>query len=156
VLTEKKLDDTGARLVHLEKSLKHLDQETGMLKPSARRATQFLKLKPYKTTVIHVLQLHNPTSRVHFYSWFLQSVSLPPMVFSQHVLLTLILMIFFFYGCLNNKVHNITPKTEELKENIYGKIENIPAEQLQRVNQSLFYWHEECLHVEGWHFQHHL
>jgi hypothetical protein len=36
-------------------------------------ATQLPKLRPYKT-VIHILQPCNPTSRVHFSSWFLQSV----------------------------------------------------------------------------------
>jgi uncharacterized protein YfkK (UPF0435 family) len=43
---------------------------------------------------------------------------------------------------------------EELKENIRGEIANIPAEQLQMVNQNLFRRCEECLHVEGQHFQH--
>jgi hypothetical protein len=42
---------------------------------------------------------------------------------------------------------------EELKENICRDIANIPAEQLQRVNQNLFCQFEECLHVEGQHFQ---
>jgi hypothetical protein len=37
-------------------------------------ATQLLKLRPYKTTVMHALQLHGPASVVHFCSWFLQSV----------------------------------------------------------------------------------
>jgi hypothetical protein len=45
-----------------------------MSKSSARRATQLLKLRPYKTTVIHTSQPCNPASRVHFCSWFLQSV----------------------------------------------------------------------------------
>jgi hypothetical protein len=54
VLTEDKLDDTGARLEHAtRKSLKRLAQETGVLKSSARRATELLKHRPYKTTVIH-------------------------------------------------------------------------------------------------------
>jgi hypothetical protein len=43
---------------------------------------------------------------------------------------------------------------EELKENIRKEIANIPAEQLQRVNQNLFDLCEECLCVEGLHFQH--
>jgi hypothetical protein len=43
---------------------------------------------------------------------------------------------------------------EELKENICREMANIPAKQLQRVNQNLAYWCEECLHVEGQHFQH--
>jgi hypothetical protein len=42
-------------------------------KSSARRATQLLNLRPYKTTVIQALQPCDPTSRVHFCSWFLHS-----------------------------------------------------------------------------------
>jgi hypothetical protein len=62
VLTEEKLDDKGARLEHTpRKSLICL-------------AAQILKLRPYKITVIHCLQLRDPASRVHFCSWFLQSV----------------------------------------------------------------------------------
>jgi hypothetical protein len=54
VLTEEKLDDTGARLEHTpRKSLKHLTQETRMSKSSVRRATKLLKLRPYKTAVIY-------------------------------------------------------------------------------------------------------
>jgi DNA-binding IclR family transcriptional regulator len=38
VLTEEKLDDIGARLEHTpRKSLKHIAQETGVSKSSARR-----------------------------------------------------------------------------------------------------------------------
>jgi hypothetical protein len=33
-----------------------------------------LKLRRYKTTLIHALQPRDPASRVHFCSWFLQSV----------------------------------------------------------------------------------
>jgi hypothetical protein len=74
VLTEEKLDDIGARLEHTpRKSLKRLAQETGMSKSSARRATQLLKLRPYKT-VIHSSQPLDPASRVYSCSWFLQSV----------------------------------------------------------------------------------
>jgi hypothetical protein len=43
-------------------------------KSNARTATQLLKLRPYKTIVIHALQPHNPASRVNFCHWFLQSV----------------------------------------------------------------------------------
>jgi biotin operon repressor len=51
VLTEKKLDGIGARPEHTHrKSLKRLAQETGVSESSARRATQSLKLRPYKTT----------------------------------------------------------------------------------------------------------
>jgi hypothetical protein len=75
VRTEEKLGDIGARFEHThKKSLKHLAQETGVSKSSARTATQLLKLRPYKTTVIHALQPHDSASRVYFCSWFLQSV----------------------------------------------------------------------------------
>jgi hypothetical protein len=74
VFTEK-LDDLGARREHTPiQSLKHLAQETGVSKSSTGRATQLLKLRPYKTTVIHALKLRNPARRVHFWSWFLQPV----------------------------------------------------------------------------------
>jgi hypothetical protein len=67
VLTEEKLDDIGARLEHTpRKSLKRLAQEAGVSKFSARTATQLLKLRPYKTTVIHALQPRDPTIRFLF------------------------------------------------------------------------------------------
>jgi hypothetical protein len=67
----------------------------------------------------------------------------------------LILAFFFFWGCLKDKVYNSSPQTEEeLKENIRKGIAYILAEQLQRVNQSLFCPCEECLHIEGQHYQH--
>jgi hypothetical protein len=45
MLTEK-LEDTGARPERTpSKSLKHLDQETGVLKSSAGMTTQLLKLR---------------------------------------------------------------------------------------------------------------
>jgi hypothetical protein len=54
VLTEENLDDIGARLEHTpRKSLKHLAEETGVSKSSGKTATKLLKLRPYKTTVIH-------------------------------------------------------------------------------------------------------
>jgi hypothetical protein len=75
LLTEEKFDDIWARLEHTHrKSLKHLAQETGVSKSSARRATQLLKVRPYKRTVIHALQPLDPASRIHFCSWFLQSI----------------------------------------------------------------------------------
>jgi hypothetical protein len=46
----------------------------GYQKSSPRRAIQFLKLRPYKVTVIHSLQPHDPFIRVNFSSWFLRSV----------------------------------------------------------------------------------
>jgi endonuclease III len=45
-------------------------------------------------------------------------------------------------------------QTEELKENIRREISNTAAENLQKVNQNLFRQYEECLRVEGQHFQH--
>jgi hypothetical protein len=45
---------------------------------------------------------------------------------------------FFFWGCLRDKVYNTNHRTIELNENTSREIGNIPAEQLQRVNQSLF------------------
>jgi hypothetical protein len=57
MLVEKKLDDIEAGFKHTSrKSLKRLAQEVEMSKSSARTATQLLKLRPYKTTVIHTLQ----------------------------------------------------------------------------------------------------
>jgi hypothetical protein len=54
VLTEEMLDDIGARFEHTHrKSPKRLVQVTRASKSSARRATQLLKRRSYKTTVIH-------------------------------------------------------------------------------------------------------
>jgi inhibitor of nuclear factor kappa-B kinase subunit alpha len=56
---------------------------------------------------------------------------------------------FFFWGCLNDKVYNNNPRTEdELKENIRREIAIIPAEQLQSESQDLFRRHEKSLRVE--------
>jgi response regulator of citrate/malate metabolism len=53
-LTEEKLNNIGTRLEHTpRKSLKCLAQETGVSRSTARKATQLLNLRPYKTTVIH-------------------------------------------------------------------------------------------------------
>jgi RNA polymerase-binding transcription factor DksA len=49
------------------------------------------------------------------------------------------------------------PRTEEeLEENIRKEISNTAAENLRKVNQNLFRQCEDCLRVEGKHFQHHL
>jgi hypothetical protein len=53
------------------KSLKHLAEATGVSMPTARTTTQLLKLRLYKTTVIHALQPRDPPSRVHFCSCFI-------------------------------------------------------------------------------------
>jgi hypothetical protein len=72
VFTEK-LDGTGARLERtLRKSLKYLAQETRVSEFSARTATQLLKLRPYKTTVIHT---RLAAARSNYQSSFLQLVS---------------------------------------------------------------------------------
>jgi hypothetical protein len=75
VLTEEKLDDVGASLEHTPRnSVKLLAQETGVSKSGARTATQLLKLRPYKTTVILAFQPCDSASRVRFCIWFLKSV----------------------------------------------------------------------------------
>jgi hypothetical protein len=53
---------------------------------------------------------------------------------------------FFFWACLKDKVYNFKPRTE--KPNCM-ETANIPAEQVQRVNQNFCCWCEECLHVKG-------
>jgi hypothetical protein len=52
VLTEEKLDETGAGLNTSQKSLRRLALETGISKTSAARATKLLKLRRYKATVV--------------------------------------------------------------------------------------------------------
>jgi uncharacterized membrane protein len=52
---------------------------------------------------------------------------LSAVIFGQHIPLILILVIFFFWGCLKDKVYSRSPQTEELKENIHREISNIPA-----------------------------
>jgi hypothetical protein len=60
---------------------------------------------------------------------------------------------FSFWCCLNDKIYNSNPQTEEeLKENIRREIANIPAEQLQEIHQNFFRQCEECLRVDGQHF----
>jgi hypothetical protein len=55
-----------------------------------------------------------------------------------------ICVIFFFWGCLKDKAYSSNPRMEGLKENIRREISNIPAENLQKVNQNLFRRCEEC------------
>jgi hypothetical protein len=73
VLTEEKLHDIGARLEHTPRKLqKRLAQETGASKSNVRRATQLLKLGPYKTIVImlcsHAIRLVAFICSLGFYS----------------------------------------------------------------------------------------
>jgi hypothetical protein len=66
---------TGVTIEHTpRKSMKCLAGETGVSNSSARSSTQLLKLRPYKTRVIHALQPRDLARRVNFCSWFLQSV----------------------------------------------------------------------------------
>jgi hypothetical protein len=82
---------------------------------------------------------------------------LSAVVFGQHVLPILILVMFSSGVVSRTKFATVTPLTEEeLKENIRREIANIPAEQLQGVSLNLFHQCEECVYVEGQHFQHHL
>ncbi|PSN54401.1 hypothetical protein C0J52_21885 [Blattella germanica] len=56
VLTEEKLDEIAFRLeISPRKSLRRLAQEVGVSKTSVQHATKLLKLKPYKTRVVHQL-----------------------------------------------------------------------------------------------------
>jgi hypothetical protein len=54
-------------------------------------ATQLVKLRPYKTTVIHALQPYFPTNGVHLCSWFLHST-----LFSDETW-------FHLQGCINTQ-----------------------------------------------------
>jgi hypothetical protein len=47
---------------------------------------------------------------------------------------------FFFWGCLKDKVYSSNSQMEdELKVNSCKEIANIPAEELQKINQNLFH-----------------
>jgi hypothetical protein len=78
-----------------------------VLKSSARRAAQLLKLRRYKTRAIYALQRRDPASRVHFWSWFLQSV-IEGEIDLNHC-------DFSFWGSLKGNVYNSNPQMEELK-----------------------------------------
>jgi hypothetical protein len=89
LLSVETLEDIGARLEHTpRKSVKRLTEDTGVSKSSARMATWLLKLRPYKTTVIHTLQPCDSAGRVRFCSWFLQSIAkdqiYPQLTFFSH------------------------------------------------------------------------
>jgi hypothetical protein len=77
---------------------------------------------------------------------------LTAVVFGQHVHLTLIFVTFSSGVVWRIKFTTVSPE-ENLNENIHRETANIPVEQLQRLNQNLFCWYKECLHVEGQHFQ---
>jgi hypothetical protein len=46
-----------------------------MSKLSAQTATNILKLKPYKTTIVHKLQEHNSANRINFCNEILQFIN---------------------------------------------------------------------------------
>jgi len=54
--------------------LRCLAQETDVSKLSAWTATKLLKLKPFKTTVVHELQPRDSINRINFCEWILPSV----------------------------------------------------------------------------------
>jgi hypothetical protein len=54
--------------------IKFSAQETSVSTMSAQRATKFIHLRPCKATVVHSLKEYDLAARIHFYSWFLQSV----------------------------------------------------------------------------------
>jgi hypothetical protein len=69
VFVKERLDDVGTTLEHIpRKSVKYLAQKSAVSKSSARRATQLLKIRPYKTTAIHALQPCDPVNKVHLCS----------------------------------------------------------------------------------------
>jgi biotin operon repressor len=75
VLTEK-FHDVGASLEQApRKLLKRLAQETGVSESSARTAIQLLKLRPYKTAVIHALQPCVSSSAVFVFAGGFYSLS---------------------------------------------------------------------------------
>ena len=76
-LQKKTLDEIGERLEHtLQKSLKRLSQETGVVSVSSvQRATKLLKLKPYKIPVVHALHQPDPNKRLRFCNSVLEKVN---------------------------------------------------------------------------------
>jgi hypothetical protein len=75
MLIEENLGDIGARLERSpRKSLAKLSHQADVSVSLARTATKALKLRPKKITEVHSLQSRDPATRVHFCSWFIQSV----------------------------------------------------------------------------------
>jgi hypothetical protein len=73
VFTEENFDETWAKLEHTpQKSLRCLAQEAGISKLSTALATKLHQLRPYKATVVRVLQPRDLTSRMNFCKWILQ------------------------------------------------------------------------------------
>lgn len=77
MLTEETLHDVGAGLESsARKFLKWLQQDRGVSRKSAQRATKTLKVQPYKALVVHTLKEHDIVVRIHFCKWFLWSCHL--------------------------------------------------------------------------------
>jgi hypothetical protein len=71
---------------------------------------------------------------LHICAGFVHSgTELLAVVFSQRVNPILILVIFFSWNCLKDKLYNSKHQTEEIQENILFEIANIPAKQLQGI-----------------------
>jgi hypothetical protein len=72
---------------------------------------------------------------------------LSAVVFGQHIHLISFLVFFLLGLSEGQSLQSNSVKEGKLKENISKEIANIPAEHLQRVNQDIFRWCEECLRV---------
>jgi hypothetical protein len=73
VLTEEKLDASGARREHFsQKFLRHPAHVPVVSESSMQTASRLLK-ETIKMTVVHELQSHDPANRVNLYNWILHS-----------------------------------------------------------------------------------
>jgi hypothetical protein len=72
VLTEEKLDDIGTRLEASPKNLSALQCE--LAKSTAHFGTKLLKLRPYKTVVVHSLLPPYGKAKIHYCMWFQELV----------------------------------------------------------------------------------
>ncbi len=72
VLTPVKLAEIGEVFAATPRSsLRRVSQQTNVSYGTTRRATQQLKLKPYKIKVVHELQPGHPDKRKKYCRWFL-------------------------------------------------------------------------------------
>jgi hypothetical protein len=75
VLSNDSLEDIRTRLLQSpRKSLRKLSQQTGMSYGSIQRATQRLKLNPYRVQVCHELKEIDKEKRMRYCRWFRQFV----------------------------------------------------------------------------------
>jgi hypothetical protein len=69
------LDEIGAHLeASLKKSLRQIALQCRVSKLAAHVATKLLKLKPYRTSVVHQLLPPDAEARINYCRWFQQSV----------------------------------------------------------------------------------